>query len=142
MVSASDAAMLLDADTKGGQGVVAEAVLFRQLVLTTRALFEAHMAMRDARQASAIADAVGAKLDAVRARLPRIPSTSTKNAPAAAPTATATLLLDPRAEEARRILDAQRGTRRARPSNPIPNGIEPAKPATPTVRPERDGHDR
>lgn len=144
MVSASGAAMLLAAATKGGQGAVAEAVLFRQLVLTTRALFEAHTAMRDARQASAIADAVGAKLDAVRARLPQIPSTSTstKDAPAAAPTATATLPLDPRAEEARRILDAQRGTPRTRPSNPIPNQIEPAKPATPTVRPERDGHER
>ncbi len=115
-------------------------MLFRQLVLTTRALFDAHTAMRVARQASAIADAVGAKLDAVRARLPQIPSTptATKDAPAAAPTAT--LPLDSRAEEARRILDAQRGTPRTRPSSPI--RIEPAKPATLAVRPERDGHER
>ncbi len=144
MVSASGAAMLLAAATKGGQGAVAEAVLFRQLVLTTRALFDAHTAMRDARQASAIADAVGAKLDAVRARLPQIPSTRRRPR---------TLLQQHRPPRPRcrwthaRRKHAASSTRsaappRTRPSNPIPNRIEPAKPATPTARPERDGHER
>lgn len=139
MASASGAAMLLLMATKGGKGTMAEAILFRQLVATTRALYESHTAIKDARQATQIADAVGAKLDSVRARLPEIPKAS-KQAPERAATSTATL--DPAAEAARRVIEAQNGAAAGRPSNPLPNRIEPAKPATPTVRPERDDRDR
>jgi hypothetical protein len=139
MVSASGASMLLLMATKGGKGTMAEAILFRQLVATTKALYESHTAIADARQAAQIADAMGARLDSVRARLPEIPSTST-GAPER--TATPTATLDPAAEAARRVLEAQNGSAAGRPSNPLPNRIEPARPVAPSVSPERDGHER
>jgi hypothetical protein len=139
MSSASGAAMLLLMATKGGKGTMAEAILFRQLVATTRALYESHTAIADARQAEQIADAMGAKLDSVRARLPEIPTTTK---PATERVATSTATLDPAAEAARRVIEAQNGSAVGRPSNPLPNRIEPARPVAPAVRPERDGHER
>jgi hypothetical protein len=137
MASASGAAMLLLMAAKGGKGTMAEAILFRQLVATTRAVFESHTAIQDARQAARIADAMGANLDAIRARLPQVPAAA-KPATDRAVTAT----LDPAAEAARRVLEAQNGGNTGRPSNPLPNRIEPARPATPAARPERDDRDR
>jgi hypothetical protein len=64
--SASDAAMLLLMATEDG-GTIAEAIRFRQLVATTRAIY-GHTVIDDARQATRIADAVGARLDSMRAR--------------------------------------------------------------------------
>jgi hypothetical protein len=137
MASASGAAMLLLMAATGGKGTMAEAILFRQLVATTRAVFESHTAIQDARQAARIADAMGANLDAIRARLPQVPAAA-KPATDRAVTAT----LDPAAEAARRVLEAQNGGNTGRPSNPLPNRIEPARPATPAARPERDDRDR
>jgi hypothetical protein len=137
MPSVSGAAMLLLMATKGGKGTMAEAILFRQLVATTKALYESHTAIADARQAAQIADAMGAKLDSVRARLPEIPTK-----PARERAATLTATLDPATEAARRVVEAQNGSAAGRPSNPLPNRIEPARPATPVVRPERDDRDQ
>lgn len=137
MASASGAAMLLLMAAKGGKGTMAEAILFRQLVATTRALYESHTAIQDARQAAQIADAMGANLDAIRARLPQVPA-ATKPSTDRAATAT----LDPAGEAARRVLEAQSDGTSGRASKPLPNRIEPARPATPAARPERDDRDR
>jgi hypothetical protein len=67
MASASDAAMLLLMATEEGKGTIAEAIRFRQLVATTSAIY-GHTVIHDARQATRIADAVGARLDSMRAR--------------------------------------------------------------------------
>lgn len=139
MPSSSGAAMLLLMAAKGGKGTMAEAILFRQLVAKTKALYESHAAIADARQAAQIADALGAKLDSVRARLPEIPTTTN---PATERAAASTVTLDPATEAARRVIEAQNGSAAGRPSNPLPNRIEPARPATPVVRPERDDRDQ
>jgi hypothetical protein len=139
MASASGAAMLLMMATKGGKGTMAEAILLRQLVSTTRALFESHSAVQDARQAQQISQAMGAKLDAVRARLPELPASpgrATPNRFVPAPEN------ETPAEMAVRLMEAQRGTAPSTRNSPVPNRIEPARPATPTVRPDRDDRDR
>jgi hypothetical protein len=136
MASASGAAMLLLMASKGEKGTVAEAILFRQLVSTTRALFDSHNALRDARQARQISEAMGARLDSIRARLPELP------AAAARATGAVTPANETAAEAALRLLDAQHGKTPARSSNPLPNRIEPARPVMPTRRPDRDDRDR
>ncbi len=94
MVSASGAAMLLAAATKGGQGAVAEAVLFRQLVLTT-----GHSSRRTRRCVTPARRPRSRRCRREARRRPCTPSADpvdpgAKDAPAAAPTATATLPLD------------------------------------------------
>lgn len=139
MASASGAAMLLMMATKGGKGTMAEAILLRQLVSTTRALFESHNAIQDARQAQQISQAMGSKLDALRARLPELPVAPGRTAPDRNVTAPAN---ETDAELAVRLLQAQRGKAPRKPNSPVPNRIEPARPVTPTIRPDRDGHER
>lgn len=135
MASASGAAMLLMMATKGGKGTMAEAILLRQLVSTSRALFESHNAIQDARQAQQIADAMGSRLDGLRARLPDIPAGPARTPRTAQANETA-------AEMAVRLLEAQGGNTPTRRTSPVPNPIEPARPVTPTIGPERDGHER
>lgn len=139
MASASGAAMLLMMATKGGKGTMAEAILLRQLVSTTRALFESHNAIQDARQAQQISQAMGSKLDALRARLPELPAAPGRAAPDRNVPAPAN---ETDAELAVRLLQAQRGKAPRKANSPVPNRIEPARPVAPTIRPDRDGHER
>lgn len=63
-------ASVLAAATTNGNGLMAQAVLLRQLANLAKAVHDAHRAVRDARQAQHIADTVRRELATVAARLP------------------------------------------------------------------------
>lgn len=128
--SASGAAMLLILASQGGQGTVAEAILFRQLMKTAQALHGAWQASADAREAARIRDALGAQLDAVRHRLPAL-----QGAAAAGPTS------DPCATEAARVAQAGQAPLRA-PGSPVPDPLRPHRPHESAAPPERGGAER
>lgn len=68
--SARGAALLCASIGHGGQGTVAQAVLLRQLMNTTRALHDAHRAAGEARRAAEIASVARSELASVAAALP------------------------------------------------------------------------
>lgn len=68
--SASGAALLLLSAAGGGRGLMAQAVLLRQLANLTKAIYDMHRADQDARRAAQIEQAVRGQLTAVAARLP------------------------------------------------------------------------
>ncbi|GAB4082754.1 relaxase/mobilization nuclease domain-containing protein [Modestobacter muralis] len=79
------AAMLLSSVAHGGQGTVAQAVLFSQLRATVKAMRQAHEAVGDARRAAEIERVMGERLAGVRAGLPKLqPKTAAVADPAAA----------------------------------------------------------
>ncbi len=117
--SIAGVASLMAMASTGGQGTAAEAMLFRQLMRTAQAIHDMHRAVEEARRAAQIRDALGARLDAVRTRLPEL-------APAAS-TSTVT--------EA--VQRATSGAAPARPGSPLPTKLDPQRPNVPTVRPER-----
>jgi len=125
--SASGAALLLASAAAGGKGAVAESVLLRQLVNTSRAIYDAHRARGDARHAQQIYQVVTDRLQAVADRLPAVADAPSRLA-----------VTDPQAGETRRI--AQQGQLPPRaPGSPVPAPLpEPVKPATPSVAPNRE----
>lgn len=70
--SIAGAAKVLSMASTGGQGTQAEAMLFRQLMQTAQALYAMHNAVEESRRAAEIRSALGARLDAVRSRLPEL----------------------------------------------------------------------
>jgi hypothetical protein len=68
------AALLLSSVAHGGQGTVAQAVLFKQLVNTARAVQRAHEAAGEARRAAEIEAVMRQRLAAVREGLPEVVS--------------------------------------------------------------------
>ena len=70
--SIAGAANLLAMATTNGQGTQAEAMLFRQLMRTAQAIYSMHQAVDESRRAAEIRNALGARLDAVRARMPEL----------------------------------------------------------------------
>ncbi len=129
MASAAGAAMLFAMAAKGGQGTAAEALLFRQIMKTAQALHGMYQASTDALEAARIRDVLGAKLDAVRERLPQLQGAIT-SAPA-----------DPRAAEAARIAQAGQTPMRA-PGSPVRQPLDPQRPHTNVTPTERGGHER
>lgn len=70
--SIAGAASLLAMASTNGQGTQAEAMLFRQLMRTAQAIYAMHQAVEESRRAAEIRASLGARLDAVRARLPEL----------------------------------------------------------------------
>lgn len=117
--SIAGVASLMAMASTGGQGTVAEAMLFRQLMRTAQAIHDMHRAVEEAQRAAQIRDALGARLDTVRTRLPELagaPSTST-------------------ATEA--VQRATSGAAPVRPGSPLPTPLNPQRPNVPTGKPER-----
>lgn len=73
MPSPSSAAHVMRVAVDGGQGTVAEALMWRQLAATTRALFDLHTARGEAQSAANVARMVRDQLRAVDARMPALP---------------------------------------------------------------------
>lgn len=138
-VAISGAAMLLASAARGGQGIVAQAAMIRQLLRLTQAVYEAAAASQQARQAQLLAQDTRARLMRVRDALPA-PGDVTG---AQAATATAVVerprpVLDP---EARAVLDrlrAGQGHEAVRGTSPVPTSIDP-QPVRQTTRPGADG---
>ena len=70
--SIADARNLLPVAITHGPNNPAEAMLFRQLMRTAQAIYLMHQAVVESRRASEIRNALGARLDAVRARMPEL----------------------------------------------------------------------
>lgn len=134
-VAISGAAMLLASAARGGQGTVAQAVMVRQLLRLTQAVYEASAAAGQARQARLLAEDTRARLVRVREGLPS-PSSAGSSATAIA-TAPATTL-DPEAQAVLDRLRAGQAHDAARATSPVPSPIEPVKRAERT----RAGTDR
>ena len=110
--------------TTHGQGTQAEAMLFRQLMRTAQAIYSMHLGLDESRRASEIRNALGARLDSVRARMPELVS-SVSDAVAAESPMTETLR------------QATEGQAPARPAgSPLPTSLTP-RPQVPTTPPER-----
>lgn len=133
-VAISGAAMLLASAARGGQGTVAQAVMVRQLLRLTQAVYDASVVAGQARQARLLAEDTRARLVRLREALP---------APAAVATATlagttsTSPTLDPEAQAVLDRLRAGQAHDATRAASPLPSTIEPAKRAEP-IRPGAD----
>lgn len=114
MPSARGAALLLASAARGGKGTLAQAILFRQLANTARAIHDAHRAAGEAQRAAQIATVVREQLVTVNDALPPLPpdAESRPSEPGQTPTP-------------------------ARGGAPVPNRIEPRRPLE-----HRSGSDR
>ena len=133
-VAISGAAMLLASAARGGQGTVAQAVMVRQLLRLTQAVYDASVAAGQARQARLLAEDTRARLVRLREALPA-PAAVATAAPAAA-TSTSPKL-DPEAQAVLDRLRAGQAHDATRAASPLPSKIEPAKRAE-TIRPGAD----
>lgn len=135
-VAISGAAMLLASAAHGGQGTLAQAVMVRQLLRLTQAVYDANAAAGQARQARLLAEDTRARLVRVREALPTPPAAGTS--PTAGRTTQTTPPLDPEAQSVLDRLRAGQAHDATRAASPMPSKIEPAKRAEPT----RPGTDR
>lgn len=113
--SAAGAAMLLIAASKGGRGTVAQAAMLRQLANLAKAVHDMHRADQDARRAAEIERAIRGELATVSARLPDPGPVGHSATKAVAAVRTAR--------------QGQAGPQTPMGS-PIPNRIDPQRPAT------------
>jgi len=113
---------------------VAQAVMVRQLLRLTQAVYDASVAAGQARQARLLAEDTRARLVRLREALPA-PAAVATAAPAAA-TSTSPKL-DPKAQAVLDRLRAGQAHDATRAASPLPSKIEPARRAE-TIRPGAD----
>lgn len=133
-VAISGAAMLLASAARGGQGTVAQAVMVRQLLRLTQAVYDASVAAGQARQARLLAEDTRARLVRLREALPA-PAAVGAATPAGTPSTSPKL--DPEAQAVLDRLRAGQAHDPTRAASPLPSKIEPAKRAE-TIRPGAD----
>ena len=122
--SIAGAANLLAMATTHGQGTQAEAMLFRQLMRTAQAIYQMHQAVDESRRAAAIRDALGARLNAVRARMSELVGADSGGVAAESPMT-------------QTLRQATGGQVPARPAgSPLPTPLTP-RPQVSTTPPER-----
>ena len=122
--SIAGAANLMAMATTHGQGTQAEAMLFRQLMRTAQAIYSMHQAVDESRRAAEIRNALGARLDAVRARMPELVGAGSETVAAESPMIWT-------------LRQATGGQAPARPAgSPLPTPLAP-RPQVPTTPPER-----
>ncbi len=128
-VAISGAAMLFASAARGGQGTVAQAVMIRQLLRLTQAVYEASVAAEQARQAQLLAGDTRARLVRVREALPN----PLDGAGALAVGTQTTVLEKPRAAldpESQAVLDrlqAGQAHDATRATSPVPNRLDPRR---------------
>lgn len=149
-VSIGGAALLVSAAMKGGTGTVAEAVLLRQLVQVSQAVFDAATARNEAKHAGEILATERAHLRQIARTLPGVPVevraryglATPPPAPSVEPAAAAKQAADARAAltpEQRAVLASLEATRGAPVVSPVPPKIMPTAPAAaPGITPDRD----
>lgn len=133
-VAISGAAMLLASAARGGQETVAQAVMVRQLLRLTQAVYDASVAAGQARQARLLAEDTRARLVRLREALPA-PAAVGAATPAGTPSTSPKL--DPEAQAVLDRLRAGQAHDATRAASPLPSKIEPAKRAE-TIRPGAD----
>ena len=133
-VAISGAAMLLASAARGGQGTVAHAVMVRQIIRLTQAVYDASVAAGQARQARLLAEDTRARLVRLREALPA-PAAVGAATPAGTPSTSPKL--DPEAQAVLDRLRAGQAHDATRAASPLPSKIEPAKRAE-TIRPGAD----
>ena len=133
-VAISGAAMLLASAARGGQGTVAQAVMVRQLLRLTQAVYDASVAAGQARQARLLAEDTRARLVRLREALP---APAAVGAATPAGTSSTSPKLDPEAQAVLDRLRAGQAHDATRAASPLPSKIEPAKRAE-TIRPGAD----
>ena len=133
-VAISGAAMLHASAARGGQGTVAQAVMVRQLLRLTQAVYDASVAAGQARQARLLAEDTRARLVRLREALPA-PAAVGAATPAGTPSTSPKL--DPEAQAVLDRLRAGQAHDATRAASPLPSKIEPAKRAE-TIRPGAD----
>ena len=126
LVAVSGAAMLLASASRGGQGVLTQVAMLRQLGNLAAAVYDMHQRAGEVRQAEAVARTHREQLRIVHDRLRAV-------AEQQKPSGTATTTTEPAVERARAGLAPLR-----EPGSPVPTRIEPAVRRTPT----RPGPDR
>ena len=133
-VAISGAAMLLASAAGGGPGTAAQAVMVRQLLRLTQAVYDASVAAGQARQARLLAEDTRARLVRLREALPA-PAAVGAATPAGTPSTSPKL--DPEAQAVLDRLRAGQAHDATRAASPLPSKIEPAKRAE-TIRPGAD----
>lgn len=121
----SGTAMLLASAARGGRGTVGQAVVIRQLLRLTQAVYEANVAAGQTRHARELAEDTRARLVSIRKALPE-PQLAAVGAPTPAVQSGA---FDPEAAAILERLRAGDGAESRR--SPVPEAI--AKPAQPTT---------
>ncbi|MEL7978375.1 relaxase/mobilization nuclease domain-containing protein [Isoptericola sp. F-RaC21] len=130
-VAISGAAMLLASASRGGQGAVAQAAMIRQMLRLAQAVHDASVAAGQARHARLLATETRARLARVRDGLPT-PTPPTVGAGTTATAPASTAVLD---REAQAVLDRLRAAQPAdarRATSPVPDPLNPARPARTT----------
>ena len=126
----SNAAMLMASAAHGGQGAVGQAVMIRQLLRLTQAIYEANKVGGQLRQARLLAEDTRRRLTAVREAMPALVEASPVAAQEAVP-ATSPPPLDPQAAAVLERLRSGQG--RPQGGSPVPSRIQP-QTATPQPR--------
>lgn len=130
-VAISGAAMLLASAARGGQGTVAQAVMIRQLLRLAQGVHDAARAAGQRRYADLLAEDTRARLNRVRAALPKPsrarPQPEERTAPATLERPADPPQLDPAAARARRLMDAGQAKPATAATSPVPTRIEPAR---------------
>lgn len=122
----SGAAMLLASAARGGQGVVAQAAMIRQLLRLTQAVYEAAKAGDQVRQAQLLAQETRTRLVRVREALVDTKGAATSAAGTAVLDRPA-VALDPEAQAVLERLHAGQAHDPMGVTSPIPNRVEPAR---------------
>lgn len=144
-VAISGAAMLLASAARGGRGAVGQAAMMRQVLRLTQAVYAAAVAGAQHRQAQLLAEDTRARLERVRAGLPRLPDAAQPAQPGSAPTATLErprVALDADAERALRLMEAGQANPAGEAATspvptPLPSSPEPPRRSGQTTGPGR-----
>ena len=136
-VAISGAAMLLASAARGGRGTVGQAVMIRQLLRLTQAVYDAAVAGDQARQARCLAEDTRARLVRVRDAMPKPIDARQPRDPGQTITAERPARLDPEAQAMLDRIRAGQATPATAATSPVPNPLEPDR-ARQTTTPGTD----
>ena len=133
----SGAAMLLASAARGGRGTVGQAVMIRQLLRLTQAVYDAAVAGAQARQARCLAEDTRARLVRVRDAMPKPIDVRQPRDPGQTITAERPARLDPEAQAMLDWIRAGQAKPATAATSPVPNPLEPDR-ARQTTTPGTD----
>lgn len=135
----SGAAMLLASAARGGQGRMAQAVMVRQMLRLTQAVYDVAAATQQARHASLLASDTRTRLVRVREALP---DPQTRQAPTMEMAAADRPVLDPEAQAVLDRLNASHNQDAAQAAtSPVPNQVQKERSRQTTTRGPGQGHE-
>lgn len=126
-VAISGVAMMLASATRGGRGAVAQAVMIRQLLRLTQAIYDASVAAGQLCHARLLAEDTRARLVRLRDALPQPTTAGTPERQLPAPA------LDPQAQAMLDRLNAGQAHDATKAASPLPTKLEPGERRTTTT---------